>query len=55
MQEQALNKAYPDAVHRIEKASGTSMNNRLILDLLLNMVGKGTIRLFGSWTDWPGT
>ncbi|MEA1967210.1 MAG: recombinase family protein [Thermodesulfobacteriota bacterium] len=39
MQEKALKKAYPDAVHRTEKQSGTNMD-RPVLTLLLEMIGK---------------
>ncbi len=41
MQEKALKKAYPEGLHKTEKASGTSMRNRPVLDLLLEMVEKG--------------
>ncbi len=41
LQEQALKKAYPDACHKIEKASGTTLTNRPVLDLLLYMIGEG--------------
>ncbi|EIM65485.1 recombinase family protein [Desulfobacter postgatei] len=39
-QEEALKAAYPDAVHRQEKKSGTSTKGRDILELLLDMMGK---------------
>lgn len=41
MQEQELQKAYPDAIFRVEKASGTSMQGRPVLNLILDMVGVG--------------
>ena len=41
MQEQALKSAYPDAVHRQEKKSGTTTKGREVLSLLLDMVGQG--------------
>jgi len=37
---EALQKAYPGAVHRQEKKSGTSAKNRDVLNLLLDMMGK---------------
>lgn len=40
-QEQAIRKAYPDAVIRSEKVSGRSMDGREVLKLLLDMVGNG--------------
>lgn len=40
IQETALNKAYPDAVVRTEKASGTTTEGREVLELLLEMIGK---------------
>ena len=41
MQDKALKLAYPDAVPRQEKKSGTSTTNRDVLKLLLDMVRKG--------------
>nr|WP_320115845.1 recombinase family protein [uncultured Desulfuromonas sp.] len=41
MQVQALKKAYPDAVHRVETGSGTTTKGREVLALILDMVGKG--------------
>jgi len=41
MQEQALNAAYPTAVHRSETGSGTTTEGREVLALLLDMVGTG--------------
>ena len=41
LQEKALKTAYPDAVHRQEKKSGTSTRDRDVLNLILDMVGKG--------------
>lgn len=38
MQEEALKKAYPSGLLRSEKASGTSMNNRPVLELILEMI-----------------
>lgn len=41
IQEDALSKAYPDAVIRTEKASGTTTDGRPVLELLLDMVHEG--------------
>ena len=41
LQDKALKLAYPDAVHRQEKKSGTSTKDRDVLTLLLDMIGKG--------------
>lgn len=41
IQEEALLKAYPDAVVRTEKASGTSTKGRPVLELLLDMISDG--------------
>lgn len=41
IQEEALLKAHPEAVVRTEKASGTSTKERPVLELLLDMIGKG--------------
>lgn len=41
MQEEALLKAYPGAVVRKEKASGTSREGREVLNLILEMVQEG--------------
>lgn len=41
LQEEALKKAYPDAVVRSEKASGTTTEGRPILELILDMVHEG--------------
>ncbi|MBW2185572.1 MAG: recombinase family protein [Deltaproteobacteria bacterium] len=41
MQEDALKAAYPDAVHRSEKASGTTTKGRDVLLMILDMVGVG--------------
>ncbi len=41
IQEEALLKAYPDAVVRTEKASGTSTQGRPVLELLLDMISQG--------------
>ncbi|WP_024334633.1 recombinase family protein [Desulfotignum balticum] len=40
-QMEALTKAYPEAVHRQEKKSGTSTQGREVLNLLLDMMGAG--------------
>jgi DNA invertase Pin-like site-specific DNA recombinase len=40
-QMEALQKAYPAAVHRQEKGSGTTTQGRDILNLLLDMMGHG--------------
>jgi DNA invertase Pin-like site-specific DNA recombinase len=40
-QMEALQKAYPEAVHRQEKKSGTSTQGREVLNLLLDMMGAG--------------
>jgi DNA invertase Pin-like site-specific DNA recombinase len=41
LQKTALIKKYPDAVYREEKVSGTSLNNREMLSILLQTIGKG--------------
>jgi DNA invertase Pin-like site-specific DNA recombinase len=41
MQSQAILKAYPDAVVRHEKKSGTTTKGREVLTLLLDMIGSG--------------
>ena len=41
IQEQALKKAYPDAVIRAEKASGTTTEGRPVLELVLDMMTSG--------------
>ncbi len=41
LQERALKSAYPNAVHRQEKKSGTTTKGREVLSLLLDMVGQG--------------
>jgi len=41
IQEEALHKAYPDAVVRTEKASGTTTTGRPVLELILDMVQQG--------------
>jgi DNA invertase Pin-like site-specific DNA recombinase len=41
LQEKALKTAYPDGTYRQEKASGASRDKRPMLNLLLDMVGKG--------------
>ncbi|MEP4466702.1 recombinase family protein [Marinobacter alexandrii] len=41
IQEEAIKKAYPDAVVRHEKASGTTRDGREVLSLLLDMIGQG--------------
>lgn len=38
IQEEALRKAYPDAVMRSEKASGTTTEGRPVLELIIDMV-----------------
>lgn len=40
-QQVALKKAYPEAVHRHEKKSGTTAKGREVLNLLLDMMGAG--------------
>jgi len=40
LQDKALKSAYPDAVHRQEKKTGTNMN-RDVLNLLLDMIDQG--------------
>lgn len=40
-QMEALQRAYPEAVHRQEKKSGTSTQGREVLNLLLDMMGAG--------------
>ncbi|MBE9397104.1 recombinase family protein [Pontibacterium sp. N1Y112] len=41
IQEEALRKAYPDAVIRTEKASGTTTDGRPVLELLMDMISDG--------------
>ena len=41
LQETALKKAYPDSTFRYEKKSGTSLKQREVLNLILDMVGPG--------------
>jgi len=41
MQEQAMRKAYPDIVIRHEKKSGTSVDTRDVLSLMLDMINAG--------------
>ena len=41
MQSQAILKAYPDAIVRHEKKSGTTTKGREVLSLLLEMIGNG--------------
>ena len=41
MQEKALRKAYPDGIPRQEKKSGTTTLGREVLNLFLEMIGKG--------------
>lgn len=41
VQNEILAKAYPDAVHREEKATGTNITKRPVLQLLLDMMGEG--------------
>lgn len=41
MQEEALRKAYPNAVIRSEKGSGTTRKGREKLELILEMIGEG--------------
>lgn len=41
MQSEAILKAYPDAIIRNEKKSGTSTKGREVLNLLLDMIGSG--------------
>lgn len=41
MQAQALTKAYPNGILRTEKASGSSMNDRPVLGLILEMINQG--------------
>lgn len=41
MQVEALKAAYPDAVHRQEKKSGTTTRGREVLNLLLDMINQG--------------
>jgi DNA invertase Pin-like site-specific DNA recombinase len=40
IQEKALKKAYPAGIYREEKQSGTSMKNREVLSILLEMIGQ---------------
>lgn len=41
VQNEILNNRYPDAVHREEKATGTDLKKRPVLELLLDMMTKG--------------
>lgn len=41
MQSEALQAAYPNAIHREEKKSGTTTRGRDVLNLLLDMMGQG--------------
>ncbi len=41
VQTEILNKRYPDAVHREEKATGTDIAKRHVLELLLDMISEG--------------
>jgi len=41
IQEQAIRQRYPDALIRSEKASGTAIQGRPVLELLLEMVDRG--------------
>ncbi len=41
LQEQELQKKYPSGIYREEKKSGTSMKNREVLMLILDMIGEG--------------
>lgn len=41
MHEEAILNAYPDAVIRVEKASGTSTSGRPVLELLMDMISSG--------------
>ncbi|WP_426417080.1 recombinase family protein [Aestuariirhabdus sp. LZHN29] len=41
IQEVEIRKAYPEAVVRVEKASGTTTDGRPVLALLMDMIGKG--------------
>ena len=41
LQEEALKKAYPNAIIRHEKASGTTTSGRDVLGILMEMVGQG--------------
>ena len=41
IQEHAIQKSYPDAIIRTEKASGTTTVGRAVLDLLLEMINHG--------------
>lgn len=41
LQKMALNKKYPKAAYREEKQSGTSMKDREVLSLILDVIGKG--------------
>lgn len=41
MQHGALTKKYPEGVYRAEKQSGTSLDGRDVLKLLLDMIGEG--------------
>ena len=40
-QVEALKTAYPDAIHRQEKKSGTTAKGREVLELLFDMIGQG--------------
>lgn len=41
MQVNALKAAYPDAVLREEKKSGSTVKDRFVLNIILDMIGKG--------------
>ena len=41
IQEQALKARYPEGVYREEKKTGTTMKGREVLQLILDMIGKG--------------
>lgn len=41
LQESALTERYPSGIYREEKRSGTSMQNREVLSLILDMIGDG--------------
>lgn len=41
MQEEALRKAYPNAIVQAEKGSGTTRKGREKLDIILEMIGRG--------------
>ena len=45
MQVNALRAAYPDAVLREEKKSGSTVKDRFVLNIILDMIGKGDKRV----------